>query len=29
LGHTPIEVLVGAIIGVLYSFAIYRPPGGM
>ena len=29
LGHTPIEVLVGAIIGVLYSLAIYRPPGGM
>ena len=29
LGHTPIEVLVGAIIGILFSFAIYRPPGGM
>ena len=29
LGHTPIEVLVGAIIGVLYSLAIYRPSGGM
>lgn len=29
LGHTPIEVLVGAIIGVLFSLAIYRPPGGM
>jgi uncharacterized protein len=29
LGHTPIEVLVGAVIGVLYSLAIYRPPGGM
>jgi hypothetical protein len=28
LGHTPIEVLVGAIIGVLFSFAIYRAPGG-
>lgn len=28
LGHTPIEVLVGAMIGVLFSFAIYRPPGG-
>lgn len=28
LGHTPIEVLVGALIGVLFSFAIYRPPGG-
>ena len=28
LGHTPIEVLVGAVIGVLYSIAIYRPPGG-
>ncbi len=29
LGHTPIEVLVGAIIGVLFSLAIYRSPGGM
>lgn len=29
LGHTPIEVLVGAIIGVLFSFAFYRPPGDM
>ena len=29
LGHTPIEVLVGAIIGILFSLAIYRPPGGM
>ena len=29
LGHTPIEVLVGALIGVLFSMAIYRPPGGM
>lgn len=29
LGHTPIEVLVGAAIGVLFSIAIYRPPGGM
>ena len=29
LGHTPIEVLVGAIIGVLFSLAIYRTPGGM
>jgi acid phosphatase family membrane protein YuiD len=28
LGHTPIEVLVGALIGVLFSFAIYRAPGG-
>jgi len=28
LGHTPIEVLVGAMIGVLFSFAFYRPPGG-
>lgn len=28
LGHTPLEVLVGAIIGVLFSMAIYRPPGG-
>jgi len=28
LGHTPLEVLVGALIGVLFSFAIYRPPGG-
>lgn len=28
LGHTPIEVLVGALIGVLFSFAIYKPPGG-
>jgi acid phosphatase family membrane protein YuiD len=29
LGHTPIEVLVGAMIGVLFSLAIYRSPGGM
>lgn len=29
LGHTPIEVLVGAAIGVLFSLAIYRSPGGM
>ena len=29
LGHTPIEVLVGALIGVLFSLAIYRSPGGM
>ena len=29
LGHTPIEVLVGAIIGILFSFAIYHSPGGM
>jgi acid phosphatase family membrane protein YuiD len=29
LGHTPIEVLVGAVIGVLFSLAIYRSPGGM
>jgi acid phosphatase family membrane protein YuiD len=28
LGHTPFEVLVGAIIGILFSIAIYRPPGG-
>ena len=28
LGHTPLEVFVGALIGVLFSFAIYRPPGG-
>jgi acid phosphatase family membrane protein YuiD len=28
LGHTPIEVFVGAVIGVLFSVAIYRPPGG-
>ena len=28
LGHTPLEVLVGAIIGVLFSMAIFRPPGG-
>ncbi|HMI31029.1 MAG TPA: divergent PAP2 family protein [Candidatus Limnocylindrales bacterium] len=28
LGHTPLEVLVGAIIGILFSIAIYRPPGG-
>ena len=28
LGHTPIEVLVGALIGVLFSFALYRLPGG-
>jgi acid phosphatase family membrane protein YuiD len=28
LGHTPFEVLVGAIIGVLFSIAIFRPPGG-
>jgi acid phosphatase family membrane protein YuiD len=27
LGHTPLEVLVGAIIGILYSLAIFRPPG--
>jgi uncharacterized protein len=29
LGHTPFEVLVGAIIGILFSIAIYRPTGGM
>ena len=29
LGHTPIEVLVGAVIGILFSLAIYRSPGGM
>ena len=29
LGHTPIEVLVGAAIGVLFSIAIYKTPGGM
>ena len=29
LGHTPIGVLVGAVIGVLFSLAIYRSPGGM
>jgi uncharacterized protein len=29
LGHTPIEVLVGAVIGVLFSLAIFRHPGGM
>ena len=29
LGHTPIEVLVGAAIGILFSIAIYKPPGGM
>jgi acid phosphatase family membrane protein YuiD len=29
LGHTPIEVLVGAVIGILFSLAIYRHPGGM
>jgi len=29
LGHTPFEVLVGAIIGILFSIALYRPPGGM
>lgn len=28
LGHTPLEVLVGAIIGVLFSIALYRTPGG-
>src|SRR5574342_156887 len=28
LGHTPLEVLVGAIIGVLCSIATYRIPGG-
>ena len=28
LGHTPLEVLVGAVIGILFSIAIYRPPGG-
>jgi acid phosphatase family membrane protein YuiD len=28
LGHTPFEVLVGAVIGILFSIAIYRPPGG-
>jgi acid phosphatase family membrane protein YuiD len=28
LGHTPFEVLVGAIIGVLFSIAVYRVPGG-
>ena len=28
LGHTPIEVLVGALIGILFSIAIYRPAGG-
>ncbi|HSQ59081.1 MAG TPA: divergent PAP2 family protein [Acidobacteriota bacterium] len=28
LGHTPFEVLVGAVIGVLFSMAVYRPPGG-
>ena len=28
LGHTPFEVLVGAMIGILFSIAIYRPPGG-
>jgi len=28
LGHTPIEVLVGALIGVLFSIALYRSPGG-
>ncbi len=28
LGHTPLEVLVGAIIGVLFSIALFRPPGG-
>lgn len=28
LGHTPFEVLVGAVLGVLYSIAIYRVPGG-
>jgi uncharacterized protein len=27
LGHTPFEVLVGALIGILFSIAIYRPPG--
>jgi len=26
LGHTPFEVLVGALIGVLFSLAIYSPP---
>jgi hypothetical protein len=29
LGHTPFEVLVGAIIGILFSIALYRPTGGM
>ncbi len=29
LGHTPIEVLVGAAIGILFSMALYQPPGGM
>jgi acid phosphatase family membrane protein YuiD len=29
LGHTPIEVLVGAGIGILFSIAIYQAPGGM
>jgi acid phosphatase family membrane protein YuiD len=28
LGHTPLEVLVGAVIGVLFSIALFRPPGG-
>ena len=28
LGHTPLEVLVGAIIGVLFSMALFRAPGG-
>ena len=28
LGHTPFEVLVGALIGILFSISIYRPPGG-
>jgi acid phosphatase family membrane protein YuiD len=28
LGHTPFEVLVGASIGVLFSIAVYRVPGG-
>ncbi len=28
LGHTPLEVLVGAVIGILFSIALYRPPGG-
>lgn len=28
LGHTPIEVLVGALIGILYAVAIYQSPGG-
>ena len=27
LGHTPLEVLLGAIIGILFSLAIYRSPG--